>query len=57
MSFGAGYALSWSEGSSCWVGWGVPRAGRALSRGRMRLVLGECCRAQGAGVFFWVTGR
>ena len=57
MSFGAGYALSWSEGSSCWVGWGVPRAGRALSRGRMRLVLGECCRAQGTGVFFWVTGR
>ena len=21
MSFGVGYALSWSGGSSCWVGW------------------------------------
>ena len=32
-------------------------AGRTLSRGRMCLVLGECCRVQGTGVFFWVTGR
>ena len=26
------------------------------ARGRMCLVLGACCRAQGAGVFFYVTG-
>ena len=32
-------------------------AGRTLSRGRMCLVLGECCRVQGTGVFFWVTRR
>ena len=25
VSFGVGYALSWSGGSSCWVGWGVSR--------------------------------
>ena len=32
-------------------------AGRTLSWGRMCLVLGECCRVQGTGVFFWVTRR
>ena len=25
VSFGVGYALSWSGVSSCWVGWGVSR--------------------------------
>lgn len=36
---------------------GVPLRGELCrARGRMRLVLGECCRAQGVGVFFSVTG-
>ena len=36
---------------------GVPLLGELCrARGRMCLVLGACCRAQGAGVFFYVTG-
>ena len=32
VSFGVGYALSWSGGSSCWVGWGVSRDLVRMSR-------------------------
>ena len=32
VSFGLGYALSWSGGSSCWVGWGVSRDLVRMSR-------------------------
>ena len=32
VSFGVGYALSWSVGSSCWVGWGVSRDLVRMSR-------------------------
>ena len=32
LSFGVGYALSWSVGSSCWVGWGVSRDLVRMSR-------------------------
>ena len=32
VSFGLGYALSWSGVSSCWVGWGVSRDLVRMSR-------------------------
>ena len=32
VSFGVGYALSWSGGSSCWVGCGVSRDLVRMSR-------------------------
>ena len=32
VSFGVGYALSWSGVSSCWVGWGVSRDLVRMSR-------------------------
>ena len=32
LSFGVGYALSWSGVSSCWVGWGVSRDLVRMSR-------------------------